>query len=87
VPVDPTAVPVELTAVPIDLSMAFDMHMDPTVLKELLRMPPYKGPFIPLDFETVDCNMHLFNIPQDLPAPIIGNLPILLHPMFHWTMS
>jgi hypothetical protein len=60
--------------------LAFNMHLDPTVLEELLSMRPYKGPLLPLDFDDVNSNMYLFNIPQDLPAPISDHLPILPHP-------
>jgi hypothetical protein len=75
----PTAPPVDPTATPID-PMAFDMHMDPAVLEELLRMPPYEGPLISLDFDGVNSDMHLFSIPQCLPAPITDDLPILPRP-------
>ncbi|KAJ7864215.1 hypothetical protein B0H14DRAFT_3604203 [Mycena olivaceomarginata] len=80
VPIDPTAVPIDPTAALVDPSMAFDMHIDPTVLEELLRMPPYEGPFIPLDFDGGSSDIHLFNIPQGLPERITDDLPILPRP-------
>jgi hypothetical protein len=80
VPIDPTAAPIDPTAALVDPSMAFDMHIDPTVLEELLRMPPYEGPFIPLDFDGGSSDIHLFNIPQGLPARITDDLPILPRP-------
>jgi hypothetical protein len=79
-PIDPTAAPIDPTAAPVDPSMAFNMHIDPAVLEELLRMPPYEGPFIPPDFNSDNSDMHLFNIPQGLPARITDDLPILPHP-------
>ncbi|KAJ7775776.1 hypothetical protein B0H14DRAFT_2631812 [Mycena olivaceomarginata] len=88
-PVDSTPAPVDLTPVsvnptpaPVDLSMAFNMHLDPAILKEPLRIPPYKGPLILLDLNNVNSDVHLFNIPQGLPAPITDHLPILPCPKF-----
>ncbi|KAJ7766269.1 hypothetical protein B0H14DRAFT_3895178 [Mycena olivaceomarginata] len=75
-PVDPSAAP----AAPVNPSVAFDMQLDPAVLEELLGMPPYEGPLLPLDFDYVNMNMQLFNIPQDPPAPITDHLPILPRP-------
>jgi hypothetical protein len=71
---------VDPTPAPIDPSMAFDMHLDPAVLEELLRMPPYPGPLIPLDLNDVNSDMHFFDIPQGPPAPITDHLPILPRP-------
>jgi hypothetical protein len=72
---DPTPASVDPTPAPVDPSLAFNMHLDPAVLEELLNMPPYKGPLLLLDID--DVNMQLFNIPQDPPAPITDYLPIL----------
>jgi hypothetical protein len=54
--------------------------MDPTILEELLRLPLYEGPFIPLDFDNINSDMQLFNIPEGLPTPITDDLPILPRP-------
>ncbi|KAJ7809276.1 hypothetical protein B0H14DRAFT_2608171 [Mycena olivaceomarginata] len=80
--VNPTPAPVNPTPAPVDPTpvMAFDMHLDPAVLEELLRMPLYEGPLIPLDMNNVNSDMHLFNIPQGPPAPITDYLPILPRP-------
>ncbi|KAJ7707051.1 hypothetical protein B0H14DRAFT_3643868 [Mycena olivaceomarginata] len=82
-PVDPSAAPaapVNPTPAPVNPSVAFDMQLDPAVLEELLGMPLYEGPLLPLDFDYVNMNMQLFNIPQDPPAPITDHLPILPRP-------
>jgi hypothetical protein len=73
--VDPTPASVDPTPAPVDPSLAFNMHLDPAVLEEFLSMPPYEGPLLPLDFDDVNSNMYLFNIPQDPPAPLATTSP------------